>query len=118
MLGQEYGGHYQYEDLFDGRTHTIICKHGRGEKWSFLYAEAFKHAFNDLLGRDVKIESTEDQVTVRVAIAMEPFRSNSRPQRRNRSGMLQLGHRYHRDSLKAHSLARASLSTGFEFESL
>ncbi len=72
MLGQEYGGHYQYEDLFDGRTHTIICKHGRGEKWSLLYSEAFKHAFNDLLGRDVKIESTEDQVTVRVAIAMEP----------------------------------------------
>ena len=72
MLGQEYGGHYQYEDLFDGRTHTIICKHGRGEKWYILYAEAFKHAFKDLLGREVKVESTEDQVSVRIAVAMEP----------------------------------------------
>ncbi len=66
MLGADYGGHYQFEDHFDGRTHIIICKHGRGEKWSLFYEEAFRCAFKSLLGRDVDIERTDDQVTIRV----------------------------------------------------
>lgn len=66
MLGSDYGGHYQFEDHFDGRVHTVICKHGRGQKWSLFYEEAFKVAFKNLLDKDVELERTDDQVTIRI----------------------------------------------------
>lgn len=63
LLGSS--GNFQYEDYVDGDVHTVICKHGCGPKWSLYYETVFRCVFGDI-GVAAKVESTEDQVLIRL----------------------------------------------------
>ena len=62
----KYGRAFAFEELEEGDRRTIILKHGSGAKWSTFYEEAIRTAFREHLGRDVKVDKSENQVVVRL----------------------------------------------------
>ncbi|HVG36360.1 MAG TPA: hypothetical protein VNA10_01375 [Thermoplasmata archaeon] len=64
----KYGRAFAFEDLEEGDRRTIILKHGSGAKWSTFYEEAIRTAFREHLGRDVKVDKSENQVVVRLRL--------------------------------------------------
>ena len=71
LLGS--AGNFQHEEFSDGVMKTIICKHNMGPKWSLYYEEIFKHFFQEVLSADAKIESSENQVLIRLPHSTESF---------------------------------------------
>jgi hypothetical protein len=58
-------GNFQYEERVVNGEYHIICQHDGRPKMSKYYSETLRSAFRHLLSIDVKIESTEHQVSVR-----------------------------------------------------
>lgn len=71
LLG--YGGNFQYQEYVDGRTRTTVCKHNCGPKWSLYYEQVFKSVFEDLLKTQVNVESTDDQVLLKIPTSSQEF---------------------------------------------
>ncbi len=62
----QYGGQWEFDDvvdLADSRKHILIFKHHQGHKWARYYHGMLLETFRDLLGKNVKLEST-DYVTI------------------------------------------------------
>jgi hypothetical protein len=74
---------FSLQHTFDGKTHTIIVKHGLGAKGSVFNEEFLTSLFKVLLNVDPESERTEDQVVIRLRIPREthkPSWSESRRQ--------------------------------------
>src|SRR6267143_2187000 len=64
-LLSKYGRAFTYEELVEDDRRVIILKHSGGPRWSMFYEETIKTAFHDLLQREVRVESSDNQVVVR-----------------------------------------------------
>lgn len=62
LLGSVYARAFQFEYARHGAVHTMILKHGAGRKASALYEDLLTSVMKDLVGIDVRVESTENQV--------------------------------------------------------
>jgi predicted DNA-binding ribbon-helix-helix protein len=62
LLGSEYANAFKYEEHFDGKTYTVILKHGRSMKTSDYYGEALRTITKNVTGADPIVTTTEDQV--------------------------------------------------------
>ncbi|MCL5069065.1 MAG: ribbon-helix-helix domain-containing protein [Thaumarchaeota archaeon] len=71
LLG--YSGNFQYEEYTEGRTRTSVCKHNCGPKWSLYYEQVFRCIFEDVIKTQVNIESTDDQVLIKMPTTNEEF---------------------------------------------
>ena len=56
----KYGGLYEFDATSDSHKLVIFLKHGSGRKWSIYYSSLVESVYSDMLGRDVKIETTDD----------------------------------------------------------
>lgn len=66
-------GNFQYEERADGEAFVIVCKHDSGRRWSSFYEEAFGSLFQNFPSLKIGIDSTEDQVLLRLPTPKEAF---------------------------------------------
>lgn len=67
-LFAKYARAFAYEEHSEGDYHTIILKHGGGWRWSTFYQQATESAFRELLGREVRVEKSENQIVLRLRL--------------------------------------------------
>jgi hypothetical protein len=65
-LVSKYGRLFQFEELDERGRKTVILKHGSGPRMSLLYHEIARAAFTELLKTQSQVESTENQVVIRL----------------------------------------------------
>lgn len=65
-LVSKYGRLFAFEELDERGRKTVILKHGSGPKMSMLYQEIARAAFTELLKTNSQVESTENQVVIRL----------------------------------------------------
>ena len=81
LLGSQHGKAFKFDRNFDGKTHTLILRHGMGPKASTYYSEALKALFSRI-GHKVETMVTDDQVVARIHLKYDdvgsalPFSSN------------------------------------------
>jgi hypothetical protein len=86
LLSSRYARIFSLEHTFDGKTHTIIVKHGLGAKGSVFNEEFLTSMFRGLLNLDPESERTEDQVVIRLKTPREIRKPSwSEPYRRQSS---------------------------------
>ncbi|MDG6997009.1 MAG: hypothetical protein JRN52_13900 [Nitrososphaerota archaeon] len=71
LLG--YSGNFRYEEYVNGKVRTSVCKHNCGPKWSLYYEQVFKSVFEDLVKTQVTVESTDDQVLLKIPSSSQEF---------------------------------------------
>jgi hypothetical protein len=58
----QYGGRWEFDDVADvadSRKRILILTHNQGPKWARYYHGMILATFRDLLGKNVKVESTD-----------------------------------------------------------
>jgi hypothetical protein len=56
----KYGGLYEFDTMSDSHKLMIFLKHGSGRKWSIYYSGLVEAIYRDMLGSNVKIETTDE----------------------------------------------------------
>ncbi len=79
LLGSKYARIFNLEHSFDGRVHTVVLKHGWGQKGSVFNEQFLRTVFRSLLNLDTESERSEEQVVVRVT----PYRDLRKPASRS-----------------------------------
>src|SRR5256712_4664408 len=65
-LFAKYARAFAYEEHEEDDYRVIILKHGGGPRWSTFYKEATETAFQELINRDVRVETSENQLVLRL----------------------------------------------------
>jgi hypothetical protein len=59
----QYGGRWEFDevvDLADSKKHVLILRHNQGHKWARYYHGLIVETFRGLLGKNAKVESTDN----------------------------------------------------------